>query len=158
MLKINKNYIYLTIWILSFILIGAIIGSITKSGVNNWYLTINKSPLTPPNYLFGVVWSLLYTMIAISGWAIWHSKYKKIQGLKTLYIVQLIFNWAWSPIFFTYHLTGFALIWIFLIIGIVFFIILKTYKKLKLVSLLFIPYFLWLSFAAYLNFYVWKYN
>ena len=152
MLKINKNYIYLTIWILSFILIGAIIGSITKSGVNIWYVTINKSPLTPPNYLFGVVWSILYTMIAISGWAIWHGKYKKIRQLKTLYIVQLIFNWAWSPIFFTYHLTGLALIWIFLIIGMVFFIILKTYKKLKLISLLFIPYFLWLSFAAYLNF------
>ena len=94
-------------------------------------------------------------MIAINGWAIWKEKTQELKLVKQLYIIQLLLNWSWTPIFFTYHLKGLALICIFLMIPIVAFIIFKTYKTLKMVALLLTPYLLWLSFAAYLNLYIW---
>jgi len=68
------KYLRLIIWILSLMLIGSLIGALTKGGVSGWYADINRSPLTPPNYVFGIAWSILYAMIATSGWIIWESK------------------------------------------------------------------------------------
>ncbi len=155
----TKNYLSLLVWITALILIGSIIGSLTKNSVDSWYITLNRSPLTPPNYLFGIVWSILYAMIATAGWILWHtSSFKELKLIKALYCIQLILNWSWTPLFFSYHLTGFALTCIFLIISTVALVILKTYKSIKIIALLLTPYLLWLLFAAHLNFYIWQYN
>ena len=71
----NKGYIKLIIWIISLILIGSVLGNLTKSSVDTWYQALNRSPLTPPDYIFGVAWSILYAMIAVSGWLIWEEKF-----------------------------------------------------------------------------------
>ena len=70
----NKRYIRLIIWILTLILVGSVIGSLTKSSIDTWYQTLTRSPLTPPDYVFGIAWSILYAMIAVSGWLIWGAK------------------------------------------------------------------------------------
>ncbi len=156
---IKKNYVSLMVWIFSLILIGFIIGTLTKSSVDAWYAPLNRSHLTPPNYLFGIVWSILYTTIGTSGWMIWRSNYfSELSVIKKLYSIQLFLNWSWTPLFFIYHLTSIALICLFLIVTVVAFIIFKTYRPLTTVSLLFIPYLFWLLFATYLNYYIWRYN
>lgn len=156
----SKNYLKLIIWILALISIGSIIGSLTKSSTDSWYKTLNRSPLTPPNYVFGIAWTILYAMIATSGWLIWQEERNlpEIKSIKILYLLQLILNWSWTPLFFTYYLTGAALVCLITITILVATLIIKSYKKLKNASLLLVPYLLWLLFATHLNFYIWQYN
>ncbi len=155
----NKSYVKLIIWIVILMLIGSVIGASTKSDTDTWYKTLIRSPLTPPDYVFGIAWSILYAMIAISGWLIWEAKpFSNIKLIKGLYISQLILNWVWTPLFFSYHLTGLSLICIIMIITLVAILIFKAYKNLSSVSFLLIPYLLWLLFASHLNFYIWQYN
>jgi translocator protein len=157
--KKNKIYFSLLLWIVALILIGSIIGSLTKPEINNWYSTLNRSPLTPANYVFPVAWTILYGAIGASGWLIWHTKsFSKLFLIKTLYVIQLILNWSWTPLFFHYHLTGLSL----LILGsmdiLVGILIWLAYPKIRTASALMIPYFLWILFATHLNFYIWQYN
>lgn len=155
----NKNYFSLIIWIMALIAIGGIIGSLTKPEISTWYSALNRSTLTPPNYVFPVAWTILYGIIGACGWLIWHkSSSPKLSVIKTLYVAQLILNWSWTPLFFYYHLTGLSLVVLIamdILVGILIFL---AYRKIKVVSLLMIPYLSWILFATYLNFYIWQYN
>jgi len=155
----KKNYVLLIIWVILLMLIGSGIGFLTKPSVDTWYLTLNRSSLTPPSYVFGTAWSILYAMIAISGWFIWESKsFSQLKLIKILYVLQLVLNWSWTPLFFSYHYTSLALFCIALILVLTIAIIIKAYKQLIQVSFLLLPYITWLLFAGYLNFYIWQYN
>jgi tryptophan-rich sensory protein len=157
--KENKISPSLIIWIVALIAIGSIIGSLTKPEISSWYSTLNRAPLTPPNYVFPVAWTTLYGMMGGCGWLIWrNSSFPKLDALKTLYMAQLILNWSWTPLFFHYHLTGSSLIVLGLMDILVSMIIWLAYPKIREVSLLMIPYLLWILFASYLNFYIWLYN
>lgn len=155
----NKKYFSFTLWISVIVVIGFIIGSLTKPEINTWYKIINRSALTPPDYVFPIAWTILYAAIGVSGWAIWNSaNFTNLKFIKTLYITQLFLNWMWTPLFFCYHLTALALLVLIamdLIVGIIIF---TTYKRIKIAALLLIPYLFWLLFASYLNFYIWQYN
>jgi len=154
----NKNYLSLLIWIIALMFIGWTLGSVTKAEVSTWYSTLNRSPLTPPNYMFGIAWTILYVLIAISGWMIWQKQFQNLKNIKSLYIAQLLLNWSWTPLFFLYHLTDISLVVLLTMNILVAAIIYQSYAKMKLVSLLMAPYMAWILFAAYLNFYVWQYN
>ena len=156
----NKKYISLFVWIVSMVSIGFVLGLITKDGVDTWYVTLNRSSLTPPNEMFGVVWTVLYAMIGVAGWLIYQSKVSPaLQIIKKLYVTQLVLNWSWTPLFFHAHLTGTALICLLMIVVLVGFLITFSYEtRLKAVCFFLTPYFLWLLLAAYLNFYIWQYN
>ena len=155
----NKTRFSLIIWIIALIAIGGIIGSLTKPEISTWYRALNRSTLTPPNYVFPFAWTILYGMIGASGWLIWRApSFSKLSIIKTLYVTQLILNWSWTPLFFHYHLTGLSLVVLGLMDILVGTIIWLAYKKMRAVSLLMIPYLLWILFASYLNFYIWQYN
>lgn len=155
----TKNYLSLVIWIPTLILIGSIIGSLTKPEISTWYITLNRAPLTPPNYVFPVAWTILYGAIGTCGWVIWSTKsFSNLKLIKSLYLIQLILNWSWTPLFFYYHLTGFSLLVLVAMDILVGMIIYLAYPKIRSVSLLMIPYLLWIVFASYLNFYIWQYN
>ncbi len=155
----SKKYISCVIWIIALIAIGSIIGSLTKSEVNTWYSNLNRSPLTPPNYVFPIAWTILYGMIGFCGWFIWRApSYLKLEQIKILYIIQLILNWCWMPLFFRYHLTGLSLLNIIIMDFAVSLLIYLAHAKLKSVSLLMTPYLLWILFATHLNYYIWQYN
>ena len=154
-----RKYSLLIAWILALEGIGYSFGLLTKHSVDSWYVDLALSPLTPPNYLFGIAWSILYIMMAVSGWLLWQAdELKQSQAIKCTYITQLALNWSWTPIFFYYQMTGAALICITLLIFFVGYLIVITYKASKASSLLLIPYFIWLMFASHLNFYIWMYN
>lgn len=155
----RKNFTALIVWIVLLILIGSGFGLLTKGSVDTWYQTLSRSPLTPPDYVFGIVWTILYTMIAASGWLIWNLK--KVSGLATikiLYMIQLLLNWSWTPLFFYYHLTGSALVCLSVIIIMVTVIVAKLFRKSRIAALLLVPYLTWLLLAAQLNFYIWAHN
>jgi benzodiazapine receptor len=154
-----KNYLSLIIWIMALVSMGGIIGSFTKPEINSWYSALDRSRLTPPNYVFPVAWTILYGIIGACGWLIWRaSLFPSLSIIKTLYVVQLILNWSWTPLFFYYRLTGFALVVLGLMDILVSTIICLAYQKIRAVSLLMIPYLLWIMFASYLSFYIWQYN
>lgn len=155
----NKNYLSLIIWIVALIAIGGAIGSLTKPEIGTWYSTLNRSPLTPPNYIFPIAWTILYAAIGACGSLIWQrNPFQNISAIKILYVAQLVLNWSWTPIFFHYHLTEVSLIILVFMDLFVAMIIFLTYRKMKVVSLLMIPYLFWILFASYLNFYIWWYN
>lgn len=158
-LSYRNRYLTLFTWILALVAIGSFIGSLTIDEISTWYNTLNRSPLTPPNYVFPVVWNILYSIIGVCGWIIWRNKTLPVLNtIKTLYVTQLILNWSWTPLFFYFHLILTSLLILISMVIIVGMIILLAYPKIKTVSLLMIPYLLWILIATYLNLYIWLYN
>lgn len=154
-----KKYLSLIAWIVVLMSIGSGIGILTKGNIDPWYMNLNRSPLSPPNYVFGIAWSILYAMIAISGWLIWETnEFPKLASIKKAYLAQLLFNWSWTPLFFYCHFIGIALDVISVVIVLVAYIIFMTYKRRISIALLLTPYLLWSLFAWYLNLYIWLYN
>lgn len=131
----------------------AFLGSyFTFPSISGWYTTLYKPPFSPPNWIFGPVWTILYLMMAVSFYLIWEKK--KLVNIKQpvrLFCLQLFFNFLWSLLFFGLHqpLLAFidiVLLWIFILLT-----ILEFKKRSKLASYLLIPYLLWVSFASILN-------
>ena len=156
----KKNYYSLLCWIILFEIIAYLMGMISKTGIDEWYVGINRSSLTPPNYIFPIVWPILYAMIATAGWYLWSipNNSLSLSISKNCFIIQTLLNWAWSPIFFYFHLPNLALMCIVLIILFTLTIIYKSYKSQPKVSMLLGPYVLWSMFAFYLNAYICIYN
>ncbi len=115
------------------------------------YKTLILPPLAPPSIVFPVVWIILYVLMGLSAYLIFLSKSDRRQSALTIYVIQLIFNALWSPIFFRLEAFLFAFVWLVVLWGLVammigrFTVINKTAARLQL------PYLLWLTFAGYLN-------
>ena len=148
MLSINSCKVRRFTLIVSVILAAAI-GSMasTSAGTDSWYLLLNKSELNPPSYVFGIVWPILYILMMASAFL----AHKKIFSI---FIIQLIFNAAWSWLFFRFQMPLIALLDIYLLIAINIYILNLMYKENKLAFFLFIPYVIWISFASYLNLFI----
>ena len=152
------RYYRLLYWQMTLLFAGYLIGFISGD-VTTWYQGLNKSMLTPPNYVFGVVWSMLYLMIATSGWLIWEQTDSIVPAyIKPIFVAQLFLNWCWSPLFFTFHLVNIALLIIVMLILLVGYLVVASYNRLRFVSLVLIPYLFWLIFACYLNAYISLFN
>lgn len=154
-----KKNLTLLIWIIGFQTIAYIMGQITQANIPDWYSTLSKPPLTPANEVFAVVWTILYILLAIVGWVLWQNQtHSEFKALRTLFSLQMIMNWLWTPLFFEFHLLGVSFYWTFGIIIITVLLIFKSWKHLRLISILLIPYLLWLFFALYLNGSIWMAN
>ena len=131
------------------VIIGAIVGWLTSGGMEN-FKYMNKPDLSPPGWLFPVVWTILYSLMGISYYIISQSG-EDITTPKRLYIIQLFFNYMWSFIFFNMENYLFAFIWIAVLWIIILLTDVSFYRINKVSGLLFIPYILWVTFAGYLN-------
>lgn len=121
-----------------------------------WYVSLNRAPWSPPNIAFPIVWSLLYLMIAISGWLLFATNNTL---LKKVWIGQLVLNAAWSYLFFGQHWPLLSLIEIVVLAAGVFVLIIGSWRAgLKMVSLLLVPYAAWLMLASSLNAYIVAFN
>jgi len=126
---------------------------------DEWYASLNRPGYAPPNWVFGPVWTVLYLMMAVSGWLVWKSQgtVSKRAAL-SVFGSQLVLNAAWSAIFFGMHNPGWALVEIcFLWLAISWTIVLFRPHSMP-ASLLLIPYLAWVSFAAVLNYGFWSLN
>lgn len=133
---------------------GVLGGMITIKSVKTWYPGIQKPSFNPPNWLFGPVWSTLFIIIGISAYLIWIKRKQVAHFPRTvaLYFIQLILNLGWSFLFFYNHLIGAALIEIVALLVAILVNAIVFYKIDKTAGLLFIPYFLWVSFATFLTY------
>lgn len=157
-MKKSKWKVY-AFWILFTEAVGALSGWLSRDGMKLYEESIMQPPLSPPPLLFPIVWSILYLLLGIGAARIYLSppSATRYRGLN-IYIAQLIINFFWSLIFFNAQAFGFAFLWLLLLWGLVLWMILVFYKTDRLAALLQIPYLLWLTFAAYLNFGVWYLN
>ena len=135
------------------------IGSLlTTPSVGGWYAGIAKPWWTPPNWVFGPVWSTLYAMMAVGAWLVWRRGGAEIRLALMLFATQLVLNVAWSGLFFALRLPGVAfaeILLLWLAIGATALI----FGRISVAAgLLFVPYFAWVSFAAILNLAIWRLN
>lgn len=135
-----------------------ILSSIITSGSMDIYATLNQPPLAPPMWLFPVVWGILFILMGISAYLIYMSPDPAKETALKIYALQLIVNFFWPIAFFNFQLFLFAFIWLMLLWVLVIVMILAFMKINKKAAYLQIPYFLWLTFAAYLNLFIFLLN
>lgn len=131
-------------------------GLTTTPNIPNWYAGLAKPSWTPPGWLFGPVWSGLYLSMAVAAWLVWRKGNAAVP--MTLFGVQLVFNAAWSWLFFGLHSPGMAFIDIVLRWAAIAATTLAFRRRSLVAGLLFLPYLAWVSFAAVLNFAIWRLN
>lgn len=124
-----------------------------------WYASLTKPDWTPPPWLFGPVWTVLYLMIGVSGWLLWTARRgPRGRAAFTLFLVQLALNFAWTPVFFGLHAPGPAFAVIVALLGCIVATIATAWRVRRAASLLLLPYAAWVSFASALNFALWRMN
>lgn len=128
-------------------------GLSTANSITEWYSTLNKPFFSPPNWIFGPAWTILYILIGISIARIWHfgKGHASQKTVITIFIIQMILNLIWSPVFFSMKQPIIAIVIITLLWFMIIMYIRKSKEIDKTASLLFIPYLLWVSFATMLN-------
>lgn len=132
-----------------------IVSSLLVQGNFVLYEELTRPPLAPPKYIFPIVWTILYILMGISSARIYlceTSERSDIKQALTLYGVQLVFNFMWPIAFFNFEALLFAFIWLMIMWVIIILMIIKFYTIDKTAAYLQIPYLLWTTFAAYLNF------
>jgi tryptophan-rich sensory protein len=132
---------------------------LTRPEIPTWYAHLAKPTWRPPNWLFAPVWTILYGMMAVAGWRVWCAAASKWRTAALwVFGIQLGLNFLWSPTFFLWHRIGegffvISSLWAFLLLFIV-----LTLKFERSATALFVPYLLWISFAATLNYTIWTMN
>ena len=130
-------------------------GAVFQPGA--WYAELRKPPLTPPNWLFGPVWTLLYVGIAVAAWLVWRSR-RGGSGPLALWAVQLVLNALWSWLFFGLQRPGLALLDIGALLALVVATTAAFFRVRTGAGALFVPYVGWVGFATYLNAGIWLLN
>ena len=139
--------------------LAGVIGSVfTADSVSTWYVTLAKPVFNPPNWLFGPVWTLLYLLMGISLWLVWRSKSKFKSIAIWFFSIQLLLNILWSIIFFGLKSLLGALIEIILLWALIIITIILFHRISKTAAWILLPYILWVTFAAILNFSIWLLN
>ncbi len=132
--------------------VGAVAGMFTSQAVPIWYASLNRPFFSPPNWVFGPVWTSLYILLGISFFLIWKEEASKERDLAIkVFSIQMLLNFAWSFLFFYFNLIGAALIEIILLWTSIAAMIYLFYKIKPVAAYMNIPYLLWVSFATILN-------
>ena len=141
------------------LLVGAV-SAIVSGGGMEVFESVTKPPLSPPAWLFPVVWTILYTLMGISSYLILTSgaEEEQINRAIALYGYQLAVNFLWPTFFFNFQWYLFSFFWLVLLWVLVFLMILRFWKIDRTAALLNIPYLVWLTFAGYLNLGIWWLN
>jgi tryptophan-rich sensory protein len=149
----------------STILIVEIVGAsgslFTARGLGGWYDALQKPALAPPNWVFAPVWTTLFALIGVALWLVWRRADRLPREARRsvgVFVVHFVFNLGWSAVFFGRQDIGWGLV----VIGLLWVLIVATMWAFDRVdrraALLLVPYLLWVSFAAYLNYRFWVLN
>ena len=116
-----------------------------------WYSGLIRSNFNPPDWIFAPVWTTLYVMMTLAIWFFWHSKKRDVNTIY-IYFIHIVFNAAWSIVFFGLHQIFFALVVLVILITLIIILIIR-FKRANFVSYyLMIPYLLWCLYALFLNY------
>ena len=151
-----KTYAF---WIVLAEAVGALSGWLTRGGMERYKAEIVKPPLSPPEIVFPIVWTVLFALMGIGAARIYLARASSDRSRSLgLFLTQLAFNFVWPILFFNLQRFGLALLWLAVLWGLVLWMILSYRKADPLAAWLQLPYLLWLTFAAYLNLGVWVLN
>lgn len=158
-MRIN-NFFKLVLAIVISELAGVIGSLFTFSAIPTWYAGLAKPALNPPSWLFGPVWTTLYALMGIAAFLIWKNGWEKkdVKAALGIFGLQLVLNAVWSIIFFGLKSPGWAFLEIILLWLAIAWAIVLFYKISRAAAYLLLPYILWVSFAAYLNYSIWALN
>ena len=146
-------------WLLAVEAVGVLAGFLTREGTALYEMNMEKPTLTPPGIVFAIVWTVLYALMGIGAARVDAAPESRDRsGALNIFVIQLAVNFFWSLIFFNAHAYGFALVWLLLLCVLIIMMILQFRKVDRTAALLQIPYLLWVTFAAYLNYGVWRLN
>ena len=121
-----------------------------------WYQSLNRAPWNPPNFVFPLVWTILYAMIAVAGWIIFSASNT---SLKQLWVAQLVLNGVWSWLFFGQHWVGLALLDIVLLAVVLALLVGLCFRtRHQVAGVLLAPYLAWILLATSLNTYIFWFN
>lgn len=137
---------------------GWLSGIVTEFGIKDWYNHLIQPAGTPPNKVFPIVWTLLYILMALSLTLFWQSPLGKKQMPTLFFGLQLVLNFSWSFLFFGLRSPGIALFDLVLLLICVLGTIITFWRHTQVGSLLLIPYFAWITYALYLNYFIWILN
>ncbi len=138
--------------------VGILSGLLTRNGMER-VMELPKSSLTPPSWVFPIVWTVLFLLMGVGAARIWlaEDSNAKFNGL-WFYVFQLIFNFFWSLLFFNMQWFGVAFIWLIVLWILIAGMAYNFYQVDKAAGLLQVPYLIWVTFAGYLNYVVWALN
>lgn len=140
---------------IALVVLAALAGSAFQP--SEWYAGLRKPPLTPPNWIFGPVWSFLYLCIALAAWLVWRTRRGATTPL-ALWASQLLLNALWSLLFFGLHRPGLALLELAVLLALVVATTAAFFQVRSLAGALLVPYVVWVGFAFYLNAGIWYLN
>ena len=141
------------------LIISAFGGAVTATSVNDWYAALNKPFFNPPDWLFAPVWTVIYFMIAFSGWRVrLKTGIANAKGPFGLYAAQLALNLAWSFMFFGAQSPILGLIDVVILLAVIIANMIAFWKIDRLAGILLVPYALWVAFATLLNAAIWHLN
>jgi tryptophan-rich sensory protein len=145
------------VWALICLVISGISGWVSASHISGWYQTLAQPTFSPPKWLFAPVWTILYIAIGIAGGLLWQER-KHHPVFFVLFMWQLMFNFSWSFIFFVGENIRWALVDILALWLSILFIVALSFMQKNRIGWLLLPYLLWVSFAAVLNYCIWRLN
>lgn len=153
-----SNFLGLAAWLAASFSAAIVGGLATSSSVGTWYQTLAKPSWNPPGWLFGPVWTVLYALMGTAAWLVWKTDHSVRGYALAMFAAQLVLNALWSWLFFGWKLPGAAfaeivVLWISILITMLLF-----WRAHPLAGGLLIPYLLWVGFATYLNFTIWRMN
>ena len=135
------------------------LSALLTSGSMDFYETIQKPPLSPPDTVFPIVWTILFLLMGVSAYLVWVERRSRYRlGALRVYGVQLAVNFIWPLLFFCARAFLVSLIWIVLLVVLIVVMVVRFHRVRPLAAWLQIPYLLWVGFATYLNFGVWLLN
>jgi tryptophan-rich sensory protein len=139
---------------------GGAAGALTAESVSTWYPTLRKPSYTPPGWVFGPVWTLLYLLMGVALFLVWRGRATdgRVRGALGVFALQLALNVIWSLLFFRLRSPGSALVEILALWAAILLTVLAFGRVSRTAALLLVPYLLWVSFAAVLNLSIWRLN
>jgi benzodiazapine receptor len=143
----RMNHLSLILFLVLVVGGGLVIGYLTAPG--EWYTQQAKPAFTPPGWIFGPVWTVVYVLVAVAGWRAWQRD--RGGSPMKLWWAQLVLNFLWSPVFFSAHQIGLALVVILLLLGAILAFIITSLERDRVAVWLFAPYTAWVAFASVLN-------
>ena len=155
----KQNWKIYAFWILFTELVGFLAGLLTREGTELFNSTVQKPPLSPPEWLFPVAWAVLYALMGVGAARVSMApESPERRGSLRIFLVQLGFNFIWSLIFFNAQAYGLAFLWLIILWALIVWMTLSFREVDRTAAWLQLPYLLWVFFAGYLNYGVWRLN
>lgn len=153
-----RKWLALVAWVALPLLIGGGVGGLFQPG--DWYAQLNKPDWNPPSWVFGPVWTTLYVLMGVAAWLVWerHGFNGAARTALVLFLVHLLFNAAWSALFFGLESPGLAFAEILVLWAMILTLIVLFWRLRPAAGALLLPYLAWVSFAAVLNYTIWQLN